>query len=1027
MKTKVSALTLMVAVSVHPLPVGADNAPAAEGKLETIGLRFEEARHLAPDESRAALEVLARTIDDVTDQLSSDRRAAAQLLAGEIRFAAGDAAGALESFERAERDGKKSGIRDDAALGEIRALEATGRDLEAAKAWNDWMKKYAKDSALLPEALLGRAWNAVRREAAAEARADLDRLQAEFDWLADDPRRALLSATLDWHAGETDAALASLDGLDSAAASYLKGLCLGEKGEVLASAAAFQDVSQRYPHSPLADPARIAKADVFLASGSYRSASDEYARVAAAVSREDIREEARVRSAACILLDGRTEEAIEALAEVAATSPVGDVKGRALYLRGEALYSVQRYEEAVAEYNRVLGQHFDHELAASAQYRVARSLDALDRGPEATAAYRAVVSGYPLAAESPAAAYLAGVGLLAQDRPMEAAPYFQIVMDRYAQEGTGGTLEFESPEHRELVEASLCLLQYSWWSAGDLGQVTGVPHLTLQKMPETDSPWRAWAMMFDADALASQGRHVESKEMLDRLIAEGNVQEILVPATRLLAWNHAQMGEPQKAMEIEERVLTQYAHLAREDDLGGASLRKAHLLFNDQEWRQAAGGYDEFAVNHPEHPDRLLALYQAGLCYQRLDQSGDAVDRWEKVVAAAPADPVAERAWARAGDLYFQAEHFEDAKRCFAGLLTHFAETDMAARGQLRIAQCDYNAGRDAEAVESFSVVAAQHPGTPYAREAERGIEQALYRLGQSEGGGAVLAQLVEEHPDSPFAADAQFEIATRAYEEERWSDAAAEMRRVVTQFPSFASADRAHYLMGEAHLNAGEHRDASQAWEQFLLFFPKSPLRSAVQFRLGGLRFEAGDYLQAAVDFTNVLSAEGSDETRRAARFNLALCQEQLGDAAAARVTLLEYRRDQPAGDPRTAEVALRLGALHEDAGETQPALTEYAAALAAGPDAALASEIHYRVGSCRESLGEVDAALKSYRKVLSVDAPGSPARAAAAGRLAAIHDERGETAQAIASYRTLLDESADPELAAAVEARLSELEASH
>jgi TolA-binding protein len=249
----------------------------------------------------------------------------------------------------------------------------------------------------------------------------------------------------------------------------------------------------------------------------------------------------------------------------------------------------------------------------------------------------------------------------------------------------------------------------------------------------------------------------------------------------------------------------------------------------------------------------------------------------------------------------------------------------------------------------------------------------------------------------------------------------------VVTQFPSFASADRAHYLMGEAHLNAGERRDASQAWEQFLLFFPKSPLRSAVQFRLGGLRFEEGDYLQAAVDFTNVLASESSEETARAARFNLAMCQEQLGDVAAAREHLLEYRRTQAAGDPRTAEVALRLGAIHETAGETQAALNEYAAALKASPESFVASEIHYRVGTCRETLGEVDAALKSYRKVLSVDAPGSPARAAAAGRLAAIHDERGETTKAIASYRTLLGESEDPELVAAVEARISELEASN
>jgi hypothetical protein len=61
----------------------------------------------------------------------------------------------------------------------------------------------------------------------------------------------------------------------------------------------------------------------------------------------------------------------------------------------------------------------------------------------------------------------------------------------------------------------------------------------------------------------------------------------------------------------------------------------------------------------------------------------------------------------------------------------------------------------------------------------------------------------------------------------------------------------------------------------------------------------------------------------------------------------------------------------------------------------------------------------------VLAAKAAGASARAAAAGRLAAIHDERGETKKALASYRTLAQETDDPELVAAVQARIAELEA--
>src|SRR5206468_8460782 len=119
----------------------------------------------------------------------------------------------------------------------------------------------------------------------------------------------------------------------------------------------------------------------------------------------------------------------------------------------------------------------------------------------------------------------------------------------------------------------------------------------------------------------------------------------------------------------------------------------------------------------PKHRDRATALYQAGLCYLRLDRAGDAVDRWETLVRDSAGSALAERAWARAGDVYFQAERFEDAKRCYRGLLEHFGASSAAGLASLRLAQCEYNAGHDAAALEAFAVTIEQYASTPYAKE----------------------------------------------------------------------------------------------------------------------------------------------------------------------------------------------------------------------------------------------------------------------------------------------------------------------
>ena len=1018
---------LGTAVLTYPAAVSADEGTPGDtdARIDGIGRRFEAVPDVPLGERPALLESLTRDLSGILGEVSSDRRADVSLLAGEVALAAGNAEAARTHFDDAARHGKDAGLRDDAEYGLARARELAGDDEGAWKAWDKWLDKH-RSSPLRGEVRVARAWNALRRGATEQAAQELGLLHEEQPWLARDSRVRTVEAAVALEAGDTARSLELVAGVDAPEAVYIEALAHQRAGHALEAAASWQGVAARWPASPLRDPAMIAKADIFLAAGSWRAAADEYGRVVAAAGRPDVRAEAELRRAACLIQDEDFEAGIAALESAGASHAGTDVAARALYLLGEALYSQARFDEAIVQYHRVLGDYFEHDLAASAQYRVARSLEKLGRGDEATSAYRAVVSGYPLATEAPAAAYLAGAGLLDRDRPVEATPYFQIVLDRYASEGTGGALEFPSPAHRELVEAALCLLEVSYWRADRLGELCGRPHLMLQRMPASDSPWLGWALLVDADALASQARYQEAQEMLEKLLVQFEGTDLSVPANRLLAWTYGQQGDDARALETERAMKALYASHGDREAMASAALHEAHVMFNEKSYAKAAVAYDDFVARFPDNEKRHLALYQAGLCHERAGHDGDAVDRWETITNEAPANPVAEKAWARAGDVYFRADHYEEAKRCFRGLLENFGDTPAAARGMLRIAQSEFNAGEDAAAIALFARISSEFPGTGIAREAERGLENSMYRLGSSAGGDEALARLVEEHPDGAFAADAQFEIARRHYEAERWTEAADAFVRVVTQFPAYASADRAHYLLGDCQARAGDDRRAREAWEQFLFFFPTSDLRPSVQFRLGALRFADQDFLQAAVDFTGVLQSEPSDETRQAARFNLALCQVELGQLEDAEVSLQRYRLDASAGDPRTAEVAYRLGDLRERSGQDSDAVAEYRAALSAGADGTLAPELHWRIGVCQERSGDADAAVTAYGKVLKSAARGSALRLSAAGRLAAIHEDRGDATKAVAAYRNLLD-SDDPELVAAAQSRIAELKVSH
>jgi TolA-binding protein len=1003
----------------------AATAPVADSPtLTSLGLDLEAARLATAVGDRSSAEALAKALSNLNgDRIPDGSDAAVALLWGEINLERGLYAKAAESFRKAEGKTADDDVEAFARFLQIEALEAEGRDDEAAKAWLKWMTKNP-DHSLAADARLHMAWNRLRQGDVAAAAGDLIKLAEVQPWMAMDRRHILGRATAAYLQGRYDQALdIAGTSANDPGAIYVRALCQQKLGNNLKAAAAFQEMSDRFPHSPLHDHALLAKANTFLASQAYRSSAEEFDRVTERASDPAVIAEASLRQAASVFMYGDLPAADVLLREVVAANPGSDVGARAQFLLGELKVAADDYNGAILEFNRVLTSYFDQNVAASAQYRLGRCYDALDRQRDATSSYEAVVSGYPLEPEAPAAAYLAGAGLLAMGKPHLAVPYFQLVLDRYASnEDSDGTIVFASPSHQELVEASLCLLELSYHRTGDLGQLSGAPHLMLQKTPPSQSTWRAYALLIDADALAAQGQYQKARESLESLFGEFPQHPASSSAKQLLAWTYAQQGEEDLAISTSEEMLASRTNGSDTGQLANAFLNVAHVRFNQGQYAQASDAYEEFLIRYPSHKNKNFALYQAGLCYLRLDRAGDAVDRWEAIVRLNPDLEIAEKAWARAGDLYFQAEQYTEAQRCYRGLLENFGGSTAASLGLLRIAQCDYNAGRDADALAGYSEVVNRYPGGPMSAEAVRGIEMALYRLGQQDGGVEQLAQLVELYPTSSFAADAQFQIAKKKYEQEQYMDAADAFRRVVSQFPGFSAADRAQFLMGDAYAMANNEAQAQQSFEQFLSFFGESELRVTVMFRLGMIYFTQEEFFRAAMNFTDVLERDPEGDMSKASLYNLALCRRLMGSNTEAAIEFARYSERYP-NDERAAEVAFQLGDIHDLAGETDQAIMNLEQALAAGPEASLRTEIYYRLGACHEKLADGPGALAVYAKAAKSKKKSDPFRLSAVARSAGLYEEAEDYRQALVAYRDLMDNSDDPELVAAATGRASEL----
>jgi len=1022
---RIGALIGVIVIAVCGLGsarAGDDEKAQRGQRLHGLGIEYERALSLADAERQGALSDINARLSQLLDAgVEDDRRFAGALLHAELLRTLGDFRGALEKYGEAADRADNNAYVDDILAARIEAIEAAGGDSEALRLRDEWLRRFS-DSPIRHEVMIAHAWNALRADSLPMAIHWFDAVNSAEPRLADDPRVQLGRAVIAYQEGRyADVNLAKSGSELDAAVIYLQALVEVKRERPLKAAAKFQSIVDRYPASTLRDRAMLAKANIFLVSKAYPSAAEDFARVGEKAGDDKIRAEAQLRSAAAVYLSGDIENGVAQLRQVSVQHDGTDVAARAQMMLAEALVSAERYEEAIVEYNVVLRKYFQHSLAATAQYRVGRCLDALDRGAEATSAYQAVVSGYPISREAPAAAYLAGSGLITQGIPRAAAPYFQVVLDRYAGDRGQETLAFETPERQELVEAALCLLLLSYHRTGDLGLLSGVPHMVLERMPPSDSVWRAYALLIDADAMASQGRYEAARSGLDALITDFPRAEVAVPALQLLAWTHAQLGNTDLAMGAQKQLLDRFGSSG--EAVSTAYLNRAHILFNDKNYKSAADAYATFLSHYPDHDARPGALYQMGMCFLRLGLDGDAVDRFDKLTSEFPTIKIAEKAWTRAGDVYFRSGHYEEAKRCYTGLLEHFADSDVAAVGMLRIGQCDYNAGRNSEAIETFSAVIDRFPSHPMAGDARRGIEQAMYRLGQSEDGMETLTELVERFPGSSFAADAQYEIAARMYDEGDYEGAAEAFRRVVSQFPGYASADRAQYLMADALDRAGQSEAADLAYEQFMTFFPESEMRHEARLRTGASRFADGDYMSAAVEFTSIMEDSVPAEIAAAALFNLALCRKMLSEPADAIEALENYKKTY-GNDERAKDVSFELAELYDDAERTQEAADQYLAALEADIDGERKIVAYYRLGACRETLEDFDGAMRAYAGARRQPDRSNVFRLTALARAAGIYESRGEYSKAIKSYKDISLNAGDSELGVIAKQRISELE---
>ncbi|MCD6380581.1 tetratricopeptide repeat protein [bacterium] len=924
----------------------------------------------------------------------------------------------IESFDNAV-------YSDDQVFSLIASMEASGKDKQAAEEWSKWERNFGS-SALLSEVKISRIWNFLRRGKVKEAEGLIIKFKDLYPWRKESPAIREAEAVLAALDGKYQKALYILEGVkESGGSLLLRAVCLKGRGYPYKAAVECQNLIDKYPGTRLCGYAYFLKGNIFSNREDYERAAKIFGDFGGRTSKPDLLKETELLEGLSVFLSGDPEHGYNLLEGVTVRYDGENIAARARFAMGEIRWNQKEFAKALIEFNKVQAGYFDNPLAATALYLAGRCSDKLGRGKDASSTYRAVAENYPYSPEAPAALYLAGAGFLQRNKPLLAARNFQLVLDRYAPAGEG-EFKFKSSRRRNLIEAALCLLEYSYYTAGNMGQLGGMPHILLQKMPQSNSLWRAYALLFDADALSSIGRYPEAQTTLNKLVMEFPDHLVAIKANRLLAWTYARQSREDLAISTEERMIERYRAWDDKENMSEAYLVKAHALFNKGKYDKAAFEYREFVKLFPGNPKVPLAKYQTGLCYSMLERTGDAVDIWIETAKMDSSSSIARKSWLRAGDLYFQANNFKEARGCYAGLTCNFPiDSEAYITGKLRLAQCDYNEGKTKDALERFSEVRDKFPGTKYAGEADQGVARSMYRIGSRDSSTEMLERFTEKFSSNPLAPDAVFKLGNIYYGKREYTQAANYFKLVVSRYPDYSGADRAFFRMADSYEQIDSTRAAQKAYNLFIGYFPKSEFVPSSRFRLGMIKFNEGKY-QAASDYFNEImkNAGASSGIRSAALYNMAISLKILNKEDKALSEFQNWRKEGFDDNKRAAQVAYQIGLILEAQGKYSDAAEEYRTSTAGDSPADLETEIYYRLGFCREKTGDPEGALDAYQNSTAGAGEENPFGISALARSAQLYEKRRDYKKALKVYRDIASSTTDPELVLIARDRVSKLE---
>jgi len=431
-------------------------------------------------------------------------------------------------------------------------------------------------------------------------------------------------------------------------------------------------------------------------------------------------------------------------------------------------------------------------------------------------------------------------------------------------------------------------------------------------------------------------------------------------------------------------------------------------FFANAEYTRAIQAFEEAErVADIDPALKRQATFQKAWILYRNQAYEQAQPLFETVYTGSPNSETGREALFWSADSYYKMNQFNNAAQRFRIYTQNYPDSDMMGAALYSLGWSHFQMGQYEQAVQPLRDFLENYeaPETalfPYDTDVQLRIGDAYYALGRYREAIESYNRAIGAEPGGDYA---MFQVANSYYRAGRTFEAVSNFRKTLRIYPFSRLREQAQYNIAYIYLNTNNYSQAIEEFQTVINKYPGTEWAARSQYNIGDAYYNAGEYEQAIAAYQKVLDDYPRSNYIIEAIDGIQYAQLSAGRTDSSSAILEDFLSDNPAS--QTADQLRYRQALNVfQRGDYENAIGEFRQYLRVTNSEDLMPEAYSNLAESYRQTGQVDQAIETYRTIVN-EFPEQEMASSALTSLGTLNYEKGAYTEAHSNYAELFESS--------------------